>query len=275
MKVFISFDMEGVAGIVDWEQCVGFGPAYEIGQRLTLEEVNAAIDGALEGGATEIVVNDSHWTMQNLPPDALRGEASYISGRHKPDYMMQGLDDSFDAVFFVGYHGSISGDSSVLSHTYNPATIGEVRLGGEPTGEAGINALVAMRYGVPIALITGDAHTAEQAGHFMPDAERVVVKDSITRFAAHNIHPEAARRLIREGAARAAAKASSLGAPALDLPARLEIDFLNADMAEIATWIRGVERTGTRTATIEGDDPLEVFRSFVGVTYLTRQVEGR
>jgi len=92
MKVLLSSDMEGTAGVVDWEQCVGDGPEAAAGRGLLLAEVNAAIEGALAGGATEIVVNDSHATMRNLPPDALAGEASYISGSHKPLYMMQGLD---------------------------------------------------------------------------------------------------------------------------------------------------------------------------------------
>ncbi len=107
MKVFVSSDMEGTAGVVDWEQCVGHGPEAIAGRRLLLAEVNAAIEGAVAGGATEIVVNDSHSTMRNLPPAELAAGASYISGSHKPLYMMQGLDGSFGAVVFISYHGSI------------------------------------------------------------------------------------------------------------------------------------------------------------------------
>src|ERR1022692_4769658 len=151
MKVFLSSDMEGTAGVVDWAQCVGDGPEAAAGRRLLLDEVNAAIEGALAGGATEIVVNDSHSTMRNLPPAALAGHASYISGSHKPMYMMQGLDGSFDAILFVSYHGSV-GAPAGLSHTYNPRAVIEARLGGVVTGEAGINALVAAHYGVPVVL---------------------------------------------------------------------------------------------------------------------------
>ena len=95
MKIFLSSDMEGTAGIVDWQQCLGDGPEAVAGRRLLLAEVNAAIEGAVAGGATEIVVNDSHSKMRNLPADALAAQASYISGSHKPLYMMQGLDDSY------------------------------------------------------------------------------------------------------------------------------------------------------------------------------------
>src|SRR4029077_3576640 len=104
--------MEGVAGIVDWSQCRGPGQPYEEGRRLLLGEVNAAIDGALAGGATEVVCNDSHGTMNHLNPLDLHGRAGYRGRGKKPRYMMEGLDASFDAVFFVGYHGSISGAPS-------------------------------------------------------------------------------------------------------------------------------------------------------------------
>src|SRR5271169_7159045 len=213
MKVFISFDMEGVAGIVDWSQCRGPGQPYEEGRRLLLGEVNAAIDGAMAAGATEIVCNDSHGTMNNLDPAELHGQAVYVSGRHKPLYMMQGLDATADLVFMVGYHGSISGESSVLSHTYNPAVISHVELNGVRVGESGINALVALAYGVPVGLITGDQQTAGEASPFLADAECVVVKESFTRFGASNLHPEMARTMIAEGARRAVERAPGLKPP--------------------------------------------------------------
>ena len=201
MKVFISFDMEGVAGIVDWSQCIPPGRPYEEGRRLLLGEVNAAIDGALAAGATEIVCNDSHGAMNNLDPELLHGQATYVSGRHKPLYMMQGLEAGADVVFMVGYHGSISGESSILSHTYNPSVISHVTLNGVRVGESGINALVALACGVPIGLITGDRQTAAEADPFLADAERVVVKESFTRFGAVNQHPEVARAQDRGGGA--------------------------------------------------------------------------
>src|SRR5579863_1930909 len=196
VKVFISFDMEGVAGIVDWAQCGPPGHAYEEGRALLLGEVNAAIDGALAGGATEVVCNDSHGAMNNLNPLDLHGRAAYIAGRHKPRYMMEGLDASFDAVFFIGYHGSISGEPSVLSHTYNPSVVSRVSLNGAECGESGINALVALGHGVPIALITGDQVALAEAEPFAPGAEQALVKESITRFAAVQLHPERAREKI-------------------------------------------------------------------------------
>jgi D-amino peptidase len=320
VKVFISFDMEGVAGIVDWSQCRAPGQPYEEGRRLLLGEVNAAIDGAMAGGATNIVCNDSHGTMNNLDPDALHGSATCVSGRHKPLYMMQGLDATADVVFMIGYHGSISGEGSVLSHTYNPSVITHVSLNGNRAGESGINALAALAFQAPVGLITGDQHTISEADPFLPDAERVVVKESFTRFGAASLHPEVARSMISDGARRAVERASAgssrvweiaaaapgagggrgdeagvggagaggagvggagdsgppvLRLPAISLPATLEVHVQTADMAEVASWVRGAERTGMRTVSIGGEDPLAMFRSFVAVTYITRVAEGR
>lgn len=267
--------MEGVAGIVDWSQCGAPGQPYEEGRALLLGEVNAAIDGALAGGATEIVCNDSHGAMNNLSPERLHGRAAYLAGRHKPLYMMEGLDGSFGAVFFVGYHGSISGASSVLSHTYNPSVISRVALNGTECGESGINALVALGHRVPIALITGDQVAIAEAGPFAPGAEGVIVKESITRFAALQVHPEIAREKIRAAAETAVRRAGSMTPPDVALPVTLDVETQTADMAEVASWVKGVERSGTRSVRISSDDPLEAYRSFVGVTYITRVAEGR
>ena len=275
MKIFISFDMEGVAGIVDWSQCRAPGQPYEEGRRLLLGEVNAAIDGALDAGATEIVCNDSHGTMFNLDPAALHGRAAYVAGRHKPMYMMEGLDGAFDAVFLVGYHGSISGEGSVLSHTYNPQVISHVELNGTRAGESGINALAALAHEVPIALVTGDQHTIAEVAPFCLDFESVITKQSLTRFGAVNLHPDTARDQIRDRARRAASNARQLKPPAIDLPATLDVHLQTADMAQVASWVRGVTRTGLRTIRIEDDDPLAMFQAFVAVTYITRVSEGR
>jgi len=178
-------------------------------------------------------------------------------------------------VFFVGYHGSISGASSVLSHTYNPSVISRVSLNGAECGESGINALVALAHNAPVALITGDQQTITEGGPFFKEAERVVVKQSVTRFAAAQLHPAQARERIAAGAAQALRRLPAISLPDIPLPARLDIEVQTADMAQVASWVKGAERTGTRTIAIEGDDPLAVFRSFVALTYITRVAEGR
>jgi D-amino peptidase len=270
VKVFVSTDMEGTAGVVDWEQCVGDGPQAEAGRLLLLAEVNAAIEGALEGGATQIVVNDSHSKMRNLPADELAGRASYISGSHKPLYMMQGLDDSFGACLFVSYHGSV-GAPAGLSHTYNPRAVVEARLDGRVTGEAGINALVAGHYEVPVVLITGDDCACAEAAELIPGIHTAVVKRHVSRVAAESLHPAIARELIFDRAKAAVAAAGDAQPPALD-PGVLEVTVRHADIAEAASWVRGVDRTGSRELRIHGASRLETYRSFCAAIMLTRLV---
>jgi D-amino peptidase len=272
VKIFLSTDMEGTAGVVDWSQCRPPSPDYQRCRELLQAEVNAAIDGAIAAGADEFLVNDSHSTMQNLHPDQLHGGAGYLSGRHKPLYMMQGLDSSFDAAFFVSYHGSMSSAASVLSHTYNPRAISDVWLNDQVAGESGINALVALAHGVPVVLITGDRTTAEEVAPFCPGIESVVVKESVTRFSAAGLHPERARELIREGARRAVARLDSFAPPAITLPATLRVRFYNGDLAELATWLRGVDRVDEKTVQMVDDDPLRLFRTFITSVLLTRAI---
>jgi len=272
VRVFLSSDIEGCAGISDWDQVRIGAPEFALGRELLAGEVNAAIDGAVAAGAEHVLVNDAHSTMHNLHPGQLHHGASYLSGAHKPLSMMEGLDSSFDAVFMVAYHGSIGAERAVLSHTYNPRAIWEVRLGDVPVGESALNALVALHHKVPVVLITGDQATAQEARPFLPEVETVVVKRSITRFAAESLHPERARALIRDGARTALQAAGRVPVPSIALPATLQITFLTADMAEMATWIRDVERADARTVTVTSEHPLALYRTFTTIVALTRSI---
>jgi D-amino peptidase len=270
VRVYISVDLEGVAGISDWEQCLAGGDDYALGRDLALGEVNAAIDGAVEAGATHVLVNDSHSSMRNLPPGELAGHASYLSGRFKPHYMMEGLDSSYDVAVFLGYHAAMP-TPGILSHTYNPRAIADVTLNGTVTGEAGINALAAMHHGVPIAVITGDQYVGPEAAPFCPGIQAIEVKRSVSRYAAEHLHPDLARQRIR-GGVLAALSDGSAGPPALHLPAVLEIRLMSPDMAEQATWLRGVERVGSTLVRCEDDVPLRLFRTFMTLVFLTRSL---
>jgi D-amino peptidase len=270
VKVYISVDMEGVAGVSDWEQCLPGGNDYLLGRDLVLAEVNAAIDGALAAGAGPILVNDSHSLMRNLPPGQLAGHASYLSGSFKPLYMMEGLDATFDVVLFLGYHAAMP-TPGILSHTYNPRAISNVLLNGTLTGEAGINALVAAHHGVPVAVITGDQYVGPEAAPFCPGIDAIEVKTSISRYAAEHLHPEIARQRIQEGVHRALSDPSA-GPPVIALPAALEVQLMSPDMAEQATWLRGVQRVGSTTVGLADDDPLRLYRTFMTLVFLTRSL---
>jgi D-amino peptidase len=275
MKLFLSTDFEGTSGIVAWEQIIEGNPEYEQGRRLLTDEVNAVITGAIDAGATEFVVNDSHNVMRNLHPQDLLGRATLITGQHKPLYMMQGLDAGFDGICFVSYHGSIGAEHAVLSHTYNPRAIWEVRINGEVVGESGINALVAAHFNVPVIFVSGDAATAQEAEYIAPHAEKVVVKQSIGRFAASHLHPEVAKELLQAGAVRAVRNMATMQPPQFKLPVALEVTFLVADMAEMAFWIRDVERVSARTIRVVGEDLLSLYRTFVTIVTLTRSLVDR
>jgi D-amino peptidase len=274
VKIYISTDFEGVAGIVDWDQIMVGSHDYEMGRRLLHGEVNAAIDGALAAGATEIVVNDSHSSMRNFDPAQLHGDASLISGKHKPLYMMEGLDSSFDAIFFVGYHGSIGAQRAILSHSYNPRAIWEARVNGQIAGETVLNALVAAHYDVPIALVTGDQTTTEEARVLTPAPHTISVKRSVTRFAAESLHPNVAQERIRDAAQDALTTARPPNAPHFPDTTSIELTFLTTDMAEMSAWIRGVERVdgAPRTVRFSGSNFLELFQTFVTIVMLTRAI---
>lgn len=270
MDVFISADVEGVAGIADWSQIIPGGDDYAVGRRLMVGEVNAAIAGAFDAGATRVVVNDSHARMTNLLPEEIDPRARVVLGHYKPMYMLQGLDDSFDAAYFVGYHGAIGEPEAILSHTYNPRAIWEAQVDGRAVGEIGINALVCEYFGVPIRLVTGDQATAVEAREVISSVHVAEVKRSFSRYSAESLSPEESRSVIRREAAAclAAVPDSSM----VRRRTEIELTFLVADMAGMAEWIRGVERIGPRTVRFASPDGLEAYRTFYAIVQLTRSI---
>lgn len=262
--------MEGTAGVVDWEHVVAGGPLYPYYCELLTNEVNAAIEGAMRAGADDFLVNDSHSKMANLKPSELAGSARYLSGRVKPMYMMQGLDETFDAVFFISYHGSMSNRGSTLSHTYFPTAFAQVAINGVVAGEAGINALVAKANGVPVILISGDEVTAREIAPFAPSARAAVVKNSVSRFAADSMHPRAACELINEQAYEAVASLASAQQVAIATPATMDIDFRTSDYADLAARVASVDRTGDLHCSITLESPLELYRTFITIVLLCR-----
>ena len=273
MKVLISADMEGTAGIVDRahtaipDRAATSGmqhnaAEYDWARRLMTEEVNAAIAGAFEGGATEVWVSDAHGSMRNLLPLALHREAKYVSGSPKALCMLEGLDETFGAVMFTGYHGSAGTPASVLAHTYI-GIIQDVRLNGVSMGEYGINAAVAGHFGVPVALVTGDNTVVAQArGLLGPDVVGVEVKRAVGTHAAVHLHPEKAREAIRAGATEAIRRAPRLRPYRVPLPLRFEVDIVSPDLADLAGLLPGVTRIRPRSVAYESPDVLNAFKAW-------------
>ena len=256
LRVFISADMEGLSGIAHSEMTSASGAEYGRGRDLMMSDVNAAIQGALDAGATEILVNDSHGSMRNVRVEQLLPPARLISHNSKPFGMMQGISADFDAVFFIGYHARAGNPDGLMAHTGSGASIREIRVDGRPAGEGDMNALLAAHYGVPVALATGDAAFAEELGQLLPDTEFVAVKRAIRRTTAELIHPQETARMIREAAVRAL-RAIPEPLPAPASPVAIEIQYTRPDLAEIASLLPQIERTAPDTVRFEAGDMRE------------------
>lgn len=247
LKVFISADIEGVAGVVSNLQTVPGAGEYEMGRRLMTLEVNAAIEGALEAGATEVVVTDGHLNRQNLLPELLHEGARLIRGVRSGLQQMEGLDATFDAVFVTGQHAAAGTRNAVLDHTWVGASVLNIRINGVRMNETCLNSVIADSHGVPTVLVTGDEATIQQTREVLPAIEGVVVKRSVSRYRAESVHPRVAARLIKEGARRALGRLGEIEPGPKSDELTMEIDFLRTDMADAAGLVPGVERVGPRT----------------------------
>lgn len=261
LKVYLSVDMEGISGVVSDDQSSPGGRDYERFRRLMTAETNAAIDGAVAAGATQIVVNDSHGSMRNLLIEELHTPAELISSNIKPMGMMQGIDGSFDAVIFIGYHAKAGNPLGVLAHT-GSSTISDLRINGRSVGEGGMNIYAAGAVGVPVVMVTGDQVAISEARELVPDIEGVQSKEAIGPFAARSLRPEETARRIREGATRALRRRSEMKAVIAATPVRFEVSFSQPVLASIAEQIPTVERTGAQGIAFQSEDYLRGYRFF-------------
>jgi D-amino peptidase len=264
MRVYISVDMEGVAGVVHEDQTdpidARHAGEYNRFRRLMTDEANAAIAGALEAGAKSVLVNDSHWLMRNLLAEELNPAAELLSGGPKRLSMVEGIDAGFDAAMFIGYHARAGTRNATIDHTYT-SRVYEARLNGEPVGELALNAAMAGVHGVAVALVSGDRALAGEARALLGDGvETVVVKEAVGRFAARSVAPSVACERIRAGAVSALKRGHTPFT--IPPPIRLEVDFALTQMADMAELVPGSSRTGGRSVGYSGDDYREVFRAW-------------
>lgn len=275
MKVWISVDMEGIAG-VGHPGPTGSGHArYPAMVDLMVAETNASIEGALAGGATEIVVNDSHGSMFNLLPEAIHPAARVIQGQ-KVWSMVAGAgpDAGVDVALFIGYHARAGHPSGTIAHTYSGRPV-ETRLDGRPTGEYGLNALALGAWGVPVGMVSGDDALAVEVADWLPWAERVVVKEALGNSAAASLHPTVACDLIRAGAERAVRRSAAGALPLLQVgpPVVIEVDYALGLHADFAALIPGAERIGDRGVRFNFDDAITAYRAFLAGNRLAGTVE--
>ena len=277
MDVLISVDMEGVAGIATRRQTLPGGSDYPTARALMTAEANAAIAGAFDGGATSVVVNDSHGPMDNLIGEQLDPRAEYVVGSPKLLDMVQEVTPQTGVVLFVGYHAGAADPTGVLAHTYSGATFADVRLNGRPISEAELNGLMAAAEGVPVGLVTGDDVICAVAEKAFPGVVTVAVKSALGRTAARTKHPATAREAITAGAKRAVASAASGAIRPVPIPDELaiEADLRPNGAAEMAARVPGTERAGAATVRYRAASPrqamdvLDVWASLAS-HYLTR-----
>ena len=264
MRIYLSTDMEGVAGVTSWEQVDARTPhsEYAIYRHYYTLEVAAAIAGARRAGASDILVNDSHGPMRNLLFDELPTDIRVIFGNRKPFSMVQD-GAQHDGAMFIGYHGAIGDQDAVLCHTYTPSVIYELRLNGIRCSEATINAALLGHWGVPLLMITGDRTTVEGVQAQMPWVHGVIVKESIGTFSADSISPAAAQRAIAQGAAQAIEGASPRRPYIIEAPIEMRVTLAKTEQADYVAMIPSFERTGAREVRFVASDMPSIFKAFV------------
>jgi len=268
MKIYISADMEGVVGVVTQEQLTPSGFEYQRAREFMTEEVKAAIDASFEAGATEIVVSDSHGNGQNLLIEKLPRNITLVRAFPRPLTMMQGIDETFDGVIFLGYHASTTNPQGVRAHTMSSANLADVRLNGVSMPEAGLNAAIAGHFNVPVIMISGDDAIIKEAGALLGDIEGAVVKWAYGFHSARTLMPEAAYELIRQKVKRAIGRIKDFKPYKIKAPVQLDVRFKNYRPSEVLSYLSIVERTDSHSVRFTGKDMIEVskFLEFI-MTY--------
>jgi D-amino peptidase len=271
MKVLIAADMEGISGVVNLDHVNIDHPEYQRFRRLMTQDVNAAIQGAFEGGATEVVVTDGHWNGANILIEELDPRARLNSGTPSPFSMVEGVDNNVDVALFIGYHARMGTPQAVLDHTWSSARVENVWLNGRLVGETGLNAAVCGAFGVPVLLVTGDQSVCGEAAEWIDGVETVKVKQALSRHAAECLPLREAQALIRQGAAQSVRNFLAGVAPAplkVARPVTLAIEFIYTDMADRASLLPGcIRRDGRKVEIHEADMPAayRAFRAAIGL----------
>ena len=267
LKVYISADMEGIAGVVSGEQLGPQGFEYQRFREFMTNEVLAAIDGARAAGATEILVSDSHGNGQNLLVEKFPKDVQIVRSWPRPLMMMQGIDPTFAAVLFIGYHTGTTNTEGVRAHTMSSANFADVKLNGVSVPEAGLNAAIAGHFGVPVALITGDEAIVKEGRALLGDVEGAVVKWPYGFHSARTLTPEASCELIREKAKAGVARARGRKPYRVTTPVELELRFKNYRPAELLAYLPNVERADAHSIRFRGKDVIEVAKFLEFVLY--------
>jgi D-amino peptidase len=277
VKILIAADMEGISGVVSWNQVDPSHAEYTRFRKIMTQDINAGVRGAFEGGASEVVVTDGHAFAMNILAEELDPRAYLTTGQFSPLGMVEGVSEEIQGVLLVGYHARAGTHAAILDHTWSSMTVYNLWLNERLVGEAGLNAAVCGHFGVPVLMVSGDYAVCAEVSELIPDAETVVVKFASGRMAAECLPLSASQELIFEGASGAVSRLAAGEAPApfrISPPVTVAVDFISSDMADRASVLPGSRRESGRQVRFTADDmpsALDAFRTMVG---LARPVKG-
>lgn len=274
MRILIAADMEGISGVTNWDQVTRGHPEYERFRRIMTGDVNAAVRGAYDGGATSVIVADGHGYGSNVLIEDLDSRARLYSGTPSPFSMLQGIDTDVDGVFFVGYHARAGSADAILDHTWSSRSISNLWLNGNRFGETGLNAAVCGHFNVPVLLISGDQTVCAEAQDLLGPIETVVVKHATGRMSAEVIPPQITQDWISEAAGRAVRRLFEGTPPQplhLDTPLHVTVQFSTSDMVDRAVLLPGAVRLEDKCVEVTADDMLDAYRSFRALASLARE----
>lgn len=271
MKLLIAVDMEGISGVINWDQVNPGKSEWQRFRRIMTEDVNAAIGGAMEAGVDEVIVSDGHWNGDNIIIDLLDAKARLTYGTTKPFSMVQSVDEDVDAAFFIGFHARAGTQSAVLDHTWSNATISNIWINDILVGETGLNAALCGHYDVPVLLLSGDQMVSKEAQDLISGIHTVVVKQALGRFGANCLHPKEAQNLIREGAKFAIQNfQNGQGAQVFKVtkPVQVKVEFKSTEMADRTEIIPGVDRISGKLVQYQVNDmptAYQMFKTVAGI----------
>jgi D-amino peptidase len=257
-KVYVSVDMEGISGVSGEDQVNPGAGEYGRSRKLMAEDLNAAVRGALEGGATHVLVNDAHGGQRNLLPEDVHPSARLISHSFKRHGMMEGLDETFDAVIFIGYHAKADAPRGLFAHT-GSGVVADLQINGRSVGEGGMNAALAAWHGVPVVMVTGDDVAVAEVKESVPSVRGVVVKRAINVRAVELKSLSEARLEIQQ-AAREAVASAKRPAPQRAGPFRVQMRFRNFTFPEVLTAFREIEPVAPDTIAFTRETMPEAYR---------------
>lgn len=271
MKLLIACDMEGISGVVNWDQVDPSNPEHKRFCKIMTADVNAAIQGAASAGATEFLVADGHWNSTNILLEELDPRARLNSGSPSHLSMVQGVDSGVDAALFIGYHARVGSLNAILDHTWSSIRVNNLWLNGRLVGEFGLNSAVCGHFGVPVLMVTGDQTVCAEAKEWVQGVYTAVVKKAVGRFSAECLPIAVSQQLIRDTAEKAVRQFQVTKSPAalkIKTPVKLELEMVSTQMADMAVLLPGAQRVDGRKLVYEAEDMFKAYLAFRGMVAL-------